>query len=769
MRFIAVDENAADELVSDRFLQSSEFDAGRLLVRRIQGKEREVTLNPRISIVEQESGLYFLSSNSASPNSPNLIVLDLVQAPIFSGRSDAECLLIFQKVIRFAVRYWKKLRPSRSEMILSGSSKVILFPFPISNQTSFRIAIDREPDKKRMEKRGAGNFLLVYKCGTSEGDGPNEEPATTEFRRALKGLPEARKNVRVPELNQQTGAEITALHVTSLESSLPSQLPTQQGYSRWLHFLTEKQKGFVTDGVRIPHRIEGPAGTGKTLCLVLKCIHELIEAQKAQSDHRSIFVTHSEATRRAIQELFNTNDPDEFSQRDRYTSPQSVQVTTLHRLCGDLLNTEISETEFLDRDAMESKSVQLLYVTEAVHETIEKELKTYRQFMSQDFLSFLEREDEWAISEMAQHEISVVVKGRAEDDLEKYRKLPFLANGLPVRSQDDRGFVFLIFQNYQEKLRAAAQFDTDDIVLSAIGQLNTPIWRRRRSREGYDSIFIDETHLFNMNELSVFHHLTRGEASCPISYSVDRSQSLGDRGWNDCSFDDIFERSDGRNGGIAVRSVFRCSPDIVNLAFSITSSGATLFTNFDDPLKLASSVFTEAEERKSSPPIYYSFTNDAEMVAGAFRRAEQIVGELQGTRSDVLIVAFDQTVFDSLMKVAASANKPVEIIKERGDVDVVRRAEKSGRFVLGMVDYVGGLEFGASVLVGVDHGRVPPTRDHSTSESASFLSYAFHSKLYVAITRAKFRVEILGTKDRGPSKLLGMAFRSNVLSEHSNG
>lgn len=61
------------------------------------------------------------------------------------------------------------------------------------------------------------------------------------------------------------------------------------------------------------------------------------------------------------------------------------------------------------------------------------------------------------------------------------------------------------------------QFDTDDVVLSAIGQLDTPIWKRRRSREGFDALFIDEMHFFNINELHLFHYFTKADVQFPIA------------------------------------------------------------------------------------------------------------------------------------------------------------------------------------------------------------------------------------------------------------
>jgi hypothetical protein len=201
----------------------------------------------------------------------------------------------------------------------------------------------------------------------------------------------------------------------------------------------------------------------------------------------------------------------------------------------------------------------------------------------------------------------------------------------------------------------------------------------------------------------------------------------------------------------------------VDLAFTITSSGATLFTNFDDPLKLAASAFTAEEERKCASPIYYSLPNDIEMVRSAFDCGDDIVRKIGSSRFRILIVAFDPNILEELMKEAGDNNRPVEVIKERGDIEVQRRAQQAGRFVLGLADYVGGLEFDAVVLVGVDIGRVPPARAGATSGSVNFLSYAAHNKLYVAITRARYRVVILGTKERGPSRLLDSAFESKIL------
>lgn len=763
MRFIAFDLTGAEELSSDRSLQSAEFDRGRALGQILAGENTSADFGARINIKFIEDGIFILGNKAQNEN---LFVIDESSARLFTGRQSNECLIIIQKLCRFSIRYWKHLRLSRTEIIPQNSTKVIIFPFPISHKTSFRIIVEREPDHKRMGKRSEGSFLLAYFA--SDTATSHDVAPLSEFRRALKLLPIARAEVDRPR--EQSAPDVSAVHVTNLDAGPSNSLPPQQGFDRWMGLLTQKQRAFVNDPLVSPHRIEGPAGTGKTLCLALKAIHELRLAKAENREWNVLFIAHSEATRKSIQDLMDANDEDAFSHNDRYNQ-QYMNITTLHELCGKLLNTEILETEFLDRDAMESKNTQLLYVNEALQEAIGNEFPSYKSLLSDDLVRSIENDDDWTLSEMFQHEISVVIKGRADDDLNKYRKLPPLFYGLPIRSAEDRGFSYIVFKRYQEKLRAASQFDTDDVVLTAVGQLDTPIWRRRRSREGYNCIFVDETHLFNMNELSVFHYLTKNEEQHRICYSVDRSQSLGDRGWNDVSIRGAISPSEitTQETQTLIKSVFRCAPEIINLAFSVTSAGATLFTNFEDPLQMASSTFTEEEERKCAPPIYIECSNDQKLIEETFSRAEVLASEIGSAKCKILIVVFDNILFDNLSKYASQSNKPVEFVTRRGDTDVVSRAERSGRFVIGLADFVGGLEFDGVVLSGVDEGRLPPARSTTSSESINFLSYSAHNRLYVAITRARYRVIILGSKERGPSRLLAPALASKSIIDIEGG
>lgn len=763
-KYIVVDRVSAAELVAGRSFQSVDFPNGQALIQKLKGIAADFPKNKRMTACQVEQGLYFLSR---SERAHDILVIDIQEAPIFSNRSDAEALTLFQKIIRFAIKRWEKMSLTFSERMLTGSSKGILFPFPFSAQVPFRIAFEMAPDQRRREKRAKGEEFLVYKCGNDEGDGAAEVAPLANFKKAIEYLPVAQTEALVVGRQvEEASACSAALGVTRLQQGNGFLEVGEAGLDEWLPLLTTDQRAFVESPVIAPHRIEGPAGTGKTLSLVMKCIFALKKAAAENKQHNALFIAHSEATRRNIARLFQPEIDRGVISDDGVMSLQSVKITTLHAYCADVLNTEISEAEFLDRDAFESKQAQLLYSLEALEECISMHLSTHRQFMSQGFLKFLDVEDKWVLAEMLQHEISVKIKGRADEDEAKYRKLPRLVYGLPVENDGDKVFVFLAFKGYRKRLEHAGQFDTDDIVLSALGQLNTPIWRRRRAREGYESIYIDETHLFNLNELSVFHKLTKSEDFYPIVYSADVSQSLGDRGWDDATFDLALGGMSAeahKNEPTVFKSIFRCSPDIVNLAFSVTASGATLFTNFQDPGVAARSAFTYDEEKLCERPVYWMLGTDELMLKKAFSRADELATELKCTKADIAIISFGDLLFAELERFAKSSNKPVEFIKHRGDFDVVRRAKSSGRFVVSTADYVGGLEFAAVILLGVDKDRMPPRSADSGEESMNFLSYAAHQRLYVAITRAKYRVEIMGLITRGDSTLLNSAIANDFI------
>ena len=764
MKYVCIDDGAVEEIISGRSYQTVEFEDGARLIEVLSGRSQLALKFSNVIVTQEKNTIYF--STMGSWKSKKYLVIDCERCQLFEPHPPSNSLVYFQKLLRFCTKFWNNPIYSKSEKLISGTSKAVIFPLPFSTNSQFRIVVEREPMKERLKKREMdGKFLLAYKSGTEGGDSTSETPDYTNFRKAFERLPDLYRNListatELVDEHQSLQMASTELRDGQYLNDHTAFLP----YEKWRNLLTKQQNKFVDAPVDTPHRLQGPAGTGKTQSLLIRCVRLLREAQNTKCSCRALFVTHSESTRDAVSEILDFMDKNAFHRRNPDNETVTLSVVTLASLCASTLKQSISQTEFIDRDAQDSKLLQSLYIAEAIKEARRDQFSSYLPLLSEEFRNFFQSQSDDDLSTLFQHEISVLIKGRAGDSFKVYKECPRLRYGLPTQNAADKGFVYIIFRGYQKQLEQTNQFDTDDVVLSAVGQLDTPIWRRRRAREGYDFIAVDETHLFNINELHVFHYFSREIGRYPISFSVDQAQAVGDRGWEDVdSFELLFNAEETRETKTEVGSVFRSSPEIFDFANSILASGATLFTNFSNTLSGAQSVFTSDEERRSLPVCYVECTDDKDMIETAFRQLHTLTKSTNSRKWEVLITSLSEELCSSLEEYALSSNKPVTVIKKRGDYAQVRQAQKSGHFVLGHVDYVGGLEFNAVVIVGVDKGRVPNEGGADDYNSRNYASYAAHNRLYVASSRAKFGLELLGVKARGPSDLLKTATLNGLL------
>ena len=763
MKYICIDDGAIYELISGKEYQSIDFEEGDHLIGALSGELRFETKLRSIVPIQNEEGVFLTTSGSWKEK--KYLVIDCTQSSLFTKLHSGKSLQSFQKLLRFCSKYWTGNVLNNSELRIPGTSKAVVFPLQYSDKP-YRITIEREPSKERLQKRDmAGCFMLVYKSGWQGGDSATEKADETNFRKVLKCLPSVYSSAEKINLENKEITSGNQLDSTDLGSRFNNPKSAFMPFKEWMPRLTARQNEFVTSDSDTPHRLQGPAGTGKTISLVLKTVHTLLAATEKNEACHALIVTHSEATKLAIQDMLSVIDPSNFQSTTR-NDVVSLSVETLASLCAEVLSQAINESEFIDRDAQDSKLLQQLYIGQAIDTAKKEDLPSVRADLSERFKIAFDSKDVDGLSSLFQHEISVQIKGRAGDSFEIYKNCPPLKYGLPVSNDADRGLAFRVYERYQDQLKSSSQFDTDDVVISAIGQLDTPIWRRRRTREGYDFIAIDETHLFNINELHVFHHFTRNTGALPISFTVDQAQGVGDRGWDDISsFSELFGNEAIKiEDKTVVTAVFRNSPQIREFCQSVLANGAMLFTNFENTLTSSQSVFTAEEERKALSVEYIGeFQNDQTLVEGAFRRAEELLDETKSKRAQVLVTCLCDDVLQDLRRYAKDNNKPVTYLEQRGDFARVKQAEKSGQMVLGHADFVGGLEFNVVVIVGVDKGRVPHEGETSDSNSRSFASYSAHNRLYVASSRARYALSILGVKSRGPSEILQSAHSNSPI------
>lgn len=751
MNYLYITLDAIKLFVSLRKFQSSEYAESKKLCEILRGDTTSWD-DSRISFYSNSKGGSFFFTNKI--DRLNGILFDYDKFDAFITKDCNSVITIFQKTLKYSIRYFDKLPLAACEKHVTTETSIV-FPFPFTaTRDVYKILIDRNSSK--IDRKGK-NILTVFFSGITEGS----HVQFTSLNKAVDEIPNL-KYIENPQLENQTSG-VSALGITDLEK-LDLSIDSKIGYENWTYYLTQKQKDFIEKEVVGPERLEGAAGTGKTLTMILRCINLLKRKLTANEEYSVIFVTHSLSTKNSIIDIFRNNYPDVENYLNKKDFEKiSLTVITLQEWCINYLGAYLSDTEYLDKDAKDSKELQLMYIADAFSKVKESDYETYKHICSERFIHFIDTTSIDVLLEMLQYEIAVTIKGRANGDIEKYKLQNRLKYTIPCESDNDFSFLFLIYKTYQESLESVGQYDSDDIILTALGQLNTPIWRRRRSNEGFHVSFLDETHLYNMNELSIFHYLNRIEAKNNIIFAIDKSQAVGERGILDDSMREILGIVDTETS-INYKTVFRSSPDITNLAFNVLSSGALLFTNFDNPLDNSSFGFTEEDENKCINPIYKFVGNDDLMVAEAFKDAEKYSRENNVLKSKILIISTTDYLLTILEKYAHENHKPYEALKSRGDSKTVSYANYGNKFVIGGIDYVGGLEFDAVVIIGIDKGRVPPTITDKSSDSFHFQNYAWHNRMYVAITRAKYAIILIGDKSRGVSPLIESAIYNGVIS-----
>lgn len=760
MNYIFITYEAIELFASDRFLQSSENEVSDALCQVLRLKFIDWA-HSRIHLHKCEKGIVFFTPESTYSKG---LVFDLTTFKGFSDEQDNRTVInIFQKTIKYAVRYFENLPLASCERNLPDKPIAIIYPNPFVAAINVpKIIVDRNSSK--YQKKGL-NYLTVYDYST-------DSRINVSYTSLNKAYDEVRQlNFRelakdaVKQISSVRGFQTTILEYqeTNIDSSV--------GFENWLnYYLTDAQKNFVCSDIDGPERLEGAAGTGKTLCLILRCIYLLKKYIDEDYEFHIIFFTHSLSTKERIERVFACNW--EYfdlclEKKDEPRQKQSIKITTLQEWSAEHLGTNsISDNEYLDKDAAESKVMQIMYIEQAFL-SIKSDLwnGTFDLLCSERFKNFINHTPIEAILDLLRQEIAVLIKGRASGDFDKYKSIVRPKYSLPLIEDADYRFVFMVYNKYQKSLEKIGQYDSDDITLTALGQVDTPIWNRRRIRDGYDACVIDETHLFNINELSVFHFVNKpcdgdkNGTQPKIIFAIDKSQSSGDWGIDDVSISSALKfnkHSDNKQ----FNTVFRSSPDIVNLAYNILTSGATMFTNFENPLTYSSFDFVKEEEMKAVPPQYSLVQDDNEAIIQGINWAEHYCTEHKSHKNQVLIIGTNEMLVSKIKKYLVNHNKPFEILQSRSDEYAMKKAQEGNKFVLSQIEYVGGLEFDAVVIIGVDEGRVPPIKTSQT-EAYHVITYAWHSRMYVAVTRAKYAVKILGDKSRGPSTLL----YSSILSQ----
>lgn len=759
MNYLLFDQNAISTFVSASSLQSVEYAQGERLVQHILGKLSSEIFEG-VAIHYSKDGVIFCGRKHSTVADHRIYCIDLTACNILSEESrPSDLLTVIQKSFRTTIKIWNRQPFSFSERV--HGSKSIIFPFVMSDHR--RIVIERSNSVLRLEKRGIDFPLLAYKYNAEDPPSGEDVVDTKILQQAGEEFVSVYNTLQTSlaqtAISGSQHEDTSALAYTTATTTVGRDDFVYWDYNRQLSQLTKTQQQVVEyDSLSTPLRVDGAAGTGKTISLILRAYRLLKQHREEGRPFRVVFFAHSTSTSFRNREIFNLYPESSYFLDS--LSPQNICFTTLLDYCRDIAG--FSPDVIIEKDANDAKTYQLMLI-ENVVTTAESthKVKTYRSLISQGLRDIFDstKTAPRVLYAMLQHEFSVQIKGRTDGTIYTYYDIPPIPNGLPCETKKDKEFVFSLFNDYQNNLNSMGSYDVDDVVMEALSHLNAPIWRRERSQHGYDYIFADEMHLFNVNEQSVFHFLTKNlsQKNIPICFALDYSQAIGDRG--DIRTDYI-EKAFGKTVETKYNTVFRNSPLIAEFCASVAASGTLMFQeSFSNPYTRMQTNFTSQEEEKCLMPTLHMYNNDEEMICSLSQHLGYIQKSLQCKMCDIAVISFDSslTSTEGLQKLKDMTNKDFVLLE--GQRDHTRNG-----YILTSPYMVNGLEFKAVILLGVDEGRLPQTAGTSDI-SQHFIKYSAYNLLYLSSSRAKYSLIMLGSKLNGRSSCLEHSINSGHLKQ----
>lgn len=502
---------------------------------------------------------------------------------------------------------------------------------------------------------------------------------------------------------------------------------------------------------RHPLRILGPAGSGKTLLMQLLAVRKLLSSDETCHPTKILYIVHSEAMQAKVMQKFEMLSSGRIS-TDGKIGESSVNVNTLSEYCRNELQLDL--TSILDPDAADAKDFQLEQVNSALISQKSKfnglieESKLFKQiFSNQDFLRIF--------AKLTLAEISISIKGHGlENDKKRYVESErSFSRFHGILNLDERNFIFETFGEYHRVVfEEFGVLDPDDIALSLAGRLRTPVWQLRRRVEGYDYVFVDEAQLFNENERRILPLLTKGNTShAPIVLALDEAQALYSQpgaGLATLGIHDITNES--------LDSVYRCTSSIAKLAFFVIQKSTNLFgPDFPDFAKVDGHLVADTHQLATFPRMETQNQEQSDFYKFIIKKVRDLRRE--NNRQIVLICHADK-YWSDLESSLSKTDLPFQILRERGEK--IRQDEPI--VILCRPAQVGGQEFDAAIIIGLEMGLVPPNIVDNEALGTAIEQQAIR-ETYLSITRARYSVIFAMSTGATANKLIQQAQQAGLI------
>lgn len=670
----------------------------------------------------------------------------------------------FRGALRSAVAIWSKERKYGRDFDLDG----IFYRRPYSSKDELwhqtAVLVDVWHHLKSTARPKLHDLALVSFGHSDEGMPQLKDfksVCSDEMTQALSTIAQALETLKSNQLAPLREIAPSVPLVTTLEEI---RVPAWYSYEQWMRRLSgSAQEAFIKSPLTGPQRVDGPAGSGKTLSLVLKCLFLLKEAKKQGKPHHSALVVFSEDTKRKILESFvDPLDEDGFHTKDRKTGvEQTLTVTTLLEWSKKELEPVVGTFALSADNAAQARVDQQALVRDTLDRHLAGFVKGGGSALSQDMRTLCMAGVSPVLVEMFLHEFGVVIKGMADGSLRRYLTTNRPVVALPCRNEADRRFVFALYEKYEELLREYEVVDLDDVAVSHIKLLQMPLRRETQQGLAFDSVFVDEAHSFNPNELAIFFLLTRRAELPPLVVAVDLPQGLSDKGYEgsgleNAMFEDLEARESVEIERFSFEDIRRCPQSILDLVGSIYAQGHKFLSPDRSPKQLQS-----ARTDKAPRPVVRQYTSEQRMLEGALFTAEEMVERLHCHRSEVVIVLMYEGLDHQLPQRLVARS---EALNKRSDVEAENKARQLNHFVIARPEYLHGLEYAGVVIAGVSRDEIPRFEQGPVGGGAAamFETQRVVDLLYLALTRARNEAAILCV--RAPSFLLETGLKNGLVT-----
>jgi hypothetical protein len=538
---------------------------------------------------------------------------------------------------------------------------------------------------------------------------------------------------------ERTGAQdASKVDLEQIEGNLISR---GMNYDQWFSRLSKRQREFVERPVSGPLRVRGAAGTGKTLAMVMRALRIVKDAKEGE-EPRVLFLTHSWAMANQVDDMVRSIGRD-------IPRAAFIEVFPLLGISGERDYGSIGR-EPLGTDSDEGKRRTLDIISSLLDDFVASDWIAYKGGATPEFVVALEaprgsperRRFAWDLMiEFGCVLAAQGLLGRATDR-ERYMRTRRVGYMMPLANAQEKEVVFRLWIAFLAHLKEFGLISSDQIVCDYLNELQTFFWEAARAARGWDVIFVDEMHLFNAQERLIFHNLLKdGDRTPLVMMALDPKQSPRQ------VYTEVSDEKDDKTPGIYERArlpnpdkvdlveVYRYTAQIADLIKGVIDAAPALDMN--DDWNLPAGVSTVGAGPKPS----FHLEADATRV---FRRSMELATSLQtearGRGGQVAVLCLDYERFNTYYLAAEGQHsREAFVIRSRDDINKLRYMNR--RIVFSMPEYVAGLQFDTVILADANANLVPDGAYRGHSERN------FLSELYLGISRAERRLEIVASKD----------------------